>query len=91
MQLLHVRPQGGALMHFLPATAFTLKTPPENVSTYKFNKQHINHHFCANCGTAPYSDGAGPDGSMMVAINLRCVEGIDPRALKINFHNGAAD
>ena len=81
----------GAIMHFLPESAFTLKTPQENISTYQFNKHHINHNFCANCGTAPFSDGAGPDGSKMVAINLRCVDGVDPRALKINFHNGAAD
>jgi hypothetical protein len=81
----------GAIMHFLPAAAFTLKTPRENLSTYQFNKNHIHHHFCATCGTAPFSDGAGPDGSKMVAINLRCVDGVDPRALKIKFHNGAAD
>jgi hypothetical protein len=81
----------GAVMHFLPESAFTLKTPRENLSTYQFNKHHINHHFCDSCGTAPFSDGAGPDGKMMVAVNLRCVDGVDVRALKINFHNGAAD
>jgi len=24
----------------------------------------------------------------MVAINMRCVEGVDPRKLDIKFHNG---
>jgi len=81
----------GNVMHFVPATAFTLKTPRENVSTYKFNKHVIAHHFCADCGVAPFSEGSDSKGNKMVAINLRCVEGVDPRALKINFHNGIAD
>ena len=81
----------GVILHFVPASAFTLKTPRENLATYHFNKHHINHHFCATCGIAPFSDGADAKGNKMVAINLRCVDGVDPRALKINFHNGAAD
>ena len=50
----------GGLLHFIPATAFTLKSPRENVSTYIFNKHAIDHHFCANCGIAPFSEGANP-------------------------------
>jgi len=81
----------GAIMHFLPESAFTLKTPRQDLATYRFNKHVINHHFCTICGTAPFSDGVDPKGNKMVAINLRCVDDVDPRALKINFHNGAAD
>ena len=80
----------GAIMHFIPASAFTLKTSRDALSTYKFNKHVIDHHFCATCGTAPFSEGSDTKGNRMVAINLRCVDGIDPRALKINFHDGAA-
>jgi len=78
----------GNIMHFIPASAFTLKTPAENVATYRFNKHVINHNFCPACGTSPFSDGTDPKGNKMVAINLRCVEGVDPRALKLNFFNG---
>lgn len=78
----------GSILHFIPATAFTLKTPREDVATYKFNKHVINHNFCSACGIAPYSEGTDPKGNKMVAINLRCVEGVEPRALKINFFNG---
>jgi hypothetical protein len=81
----------GVILHFIPAASFTLKTARENVSTYKFNKHVIAHHFCDVCGVAPFSEGADPKGNKMVAINLRCVEGVDPRALKLNFHNGAVD
>ena len=70
---------------------FALKTPPDAFRTYRFNKHVIDHHFCPTCGTAPFSEGTDPKGNKMVAINLRCVEGIDPRALNIHFHNGIAD
>jgi hypothetical protein len=78
----------GSILHFIPAAAFTLKTPRETISTYKFNKHVIDHHFCAKCGTAPFSEGTDPKGNRMVAINLRCVDGIDPRALKITHFDG---
>ena len=78
----------GGLLYFIPASAFTLETPRENLGTYKFNKHHIDHHFCPNCGIAPFSEGTNPKGETMVAINARCVEGLDPRKLDIKFHNG---
>ncbi len=78
----------GGLLQFVPASAFTLKTPPENLGSYTFNKHHIEHHFCPTCGIAPFSEGAGRDGTKMVAINLRCVDGVDPKTLTINHVNG---
>jgi len=78
----------GSILHFIPAASFILKTAREGLSTYKFNKHVIAHHFCGTCGIAPFSEGTDPKGNAMVAINLRCVEGVDPRALKLNFHNG---
>ena len=80
----------GSILHFVRAPAFTLKTPREDLATYRFNKKVIGHHFCPACGTAPFAEGTGPDGKPMVAINLRCVDGIDPRALTLKFYNGAA-
>jgi hypothetical protein len=78
----------GGLLQFIPASAFTLKTPRENLGTYKFNKHVIDHHFCLTCGVSPFSEGKGPKGETMVAINARCVEGLDPRKLDVKFHNG---
>lgn len=80
----------GAIMHFIPASAFTLKTAREDIATYHFNKHVIAHNFCPTCGVAPFSEGENPPGNKMVALNLRCVDGVDPRALKINFHDGRA-
>jgi hypothetical protein len=78
----------GGLLHFIPASTFILKTARENLGTYKFNKHVIDHHFCLQCGISPFSEGKGPGGETMVAINARCVEGVDPRELDIRFFNG---
>ena len=78
----------GGLLQFVPAAAFRLITPREDLGTYTFNKHRIAHHFCGNCGISPFSEGTDPKGNKMVAVNVRCVEGIDPRALDIRFFNG---
>jgi hypothetical protein len=78
----------GGLLHFIPASQFTLKTPRENLGTYKFNKHLLSHHFCPACGISPFTEGTDPKGNKMVAINVRCVDGVDPRALEIKFFNG---
>jgi hypothetical protein len=78
----------GVLMHFIPAAAFDLKTPRSVLSTYRFNKHVIDHHFCGDCGIASFSEAADPQGNRMVAINVRCVDGVDPRALNVRFFDG---
>ena len=78
----------GGILHFLPASAFTLKTPREAPTTYTFNRHVIEHHFCATCGVSSFGEGTDPKGNRMAAINLRCVEGVDPHNLKLNFFNG---
>lgn len=80
----------GSVLHFIPAAAFTLKTPREKLGTYRFNKKVIAHHFCPTCGVSPFGEGEHPPGNRMVALNLRCVDGVDVSALKHNFHDGAA-
>ena len=78
----------GGLLQFIPASAFRLLTSPDDLGTYKFNKQAIAHHFCKVCGIDPFSEGSDAKGNKMVAINMRCVEGVDPRALDIRPFNG---
>ena len=76
------------LLHFVPASAFSLKTPREDLSTYTFNKHVLKHHFCPACGIAAFSEGSDPKGNRMVAINARCVDGVDPQTLTIKHFNG---
>jgi len=78
----------GSILHFIPASALTLRTPRENLGTYRFNKRVIDHHFCPTCGVSPFGEGTDPKGNRMVAINLRCVDGIEPQKLAIQHFDG---
>jgi hypothetical protein len=83
------RRKGHLLAFFAPAQ-FTLETPRDRLSTYTFNKQVIQHHFCKTCGCAPFAEGRTPDGREMIAINLRCVEDFDLASVEIREFDGAS-
>lgn len=78
----------GYLLWFVPRERLRLKTPEESLSTYRFNKHVIAHHFCAHCGCAPFATGTGPGGAAMAGVNVRCLEGIDLGAVKRVFVDG---
>jgi hypothetical protein len=80
----------GALLAFVPRSQFRLATSRENLSSYQFNKHVITHYFCANCGIAPFSEAAMPNGAEMAAINLRCVPEIDIATLTVTQYDGAS-
>lgn len=81
----------GGLLAFFPRTALTLTTPDADLGTYRFNKGHIAHHFCPNCGVSPYSEGQQPKtGAMVVAVNVRCLPEVDLAQLKIKTVDGAS-
>lgn len=69
--------KSGTLLAFLPASRFKLLTGEASLSDYQFNKKIIHHLFCKSCGVRSFSRGKGPDGSDMVAINVRCLDDID--------------
>jgi hypothetical protein len=78
----------GSLLWFVPRAALKLLTPDENASSYTFNKHVIQHRFCPTCGMHPYGEGRGPDGSPMAAINIRCLEDIDLKAVPVTEYDG---
>jgi len=78
----------GVLMWFVPKQAMTLLTPTENMRSYTFNKHAIQHHFCPTCGIHPFGEGAAPTGERMVAINVRCLDGVDINTLTVQHFNG---
>jgi len=80
----------GYLLHFVPAGDVTLTTPRHALADYRFNKGKIAHLFCTTCGCAPFGEGEGPGGEKMVALNLRCAEGIDLDALELEKVDGAS-
>jgi hypothetical protein len=67
----------GTLHWFLPKEKFRLLTPEDAYATYTFNKHRIQHRFCPKCGCSPFGEGIAPAGNYMVAINARCLDGVD--------------
>lgn len=80
----------GAVLAFTPADKFTLITGAEDLTEYTFNRRVIRHQFCRICGIQPFSYGALPDGTPMVAVNINCLDGVDPRALPATHYDGRA-
>jgi hypothetical protein len=80
----------GALLAFVPEPAFTLAQGEDAVHDYQFNSHNIHHLFCRTCGVRAFGRGTGPDGTKMVAINVRCLDGVDLDALDIQRFDGAS-
>src|SRR5512139_3268334 len=68
--------RSGTILSFVPAAKFTLDQGADQLSTYQFNKRHVDHLFCKTCGIKSFARGKGPQGEM-VAVNLRCLDDID--------------
>lgn len=66
----------GTLLAFVPADAFSLASGEEKLTDYQFNKRAIHHLFCSTCGVTSFARGTDPKGNSMVAINVRCLDGI---------------
>ena len=66
----------GSLLWFTSRDRFTLLTPDADAATYLFNQHVIRHRFCATCGIHPFGEGKDPKGQDMVAVNIRCIEGM---------------
>lgn len=80
----------GFLLSFIPASQFSLSSGEDALKDYFFNKHSIKHRFCTNCGCQAFGEGRMPDGSEMVAVNLRCVPEIDIDSLAIQKVDGAS-
>lgn len=78
----------GLLLTFVPAQAFTLRSGQDQLSEYQFNRKMIRHTFCRVCRVETFGRGKAPDGTEMVAINARCLDGVDPAALKLTPFDG---
>ena len=76
----------GYLHWIVPRDRFRLITPQENLATYSFNTRVARHHFCSNCGVAPfYIPRSDPD---KIDVNARCLDAIDLTRLTIDHFDG---
>ncbi len=78
----------GFVLAFSPQESFRLKSGDDVLTEYLFNKKAIRHLFCRTCGVESFAYGNMPDGSPTVAMNVNCLEGVDPRALKSQHIDG---
>lgn len=80
----------GSVLAFTAREAFNLKSGEDNLSEYLFNNRKVHHLFCKTCGIQSFAYGEKPDGSSMVAINVNCLDGVNPRDLTPHVYDGAS-
>ena len=78
----------GFLWSFVPEAQFTLRSGERNLSEYQFHRHVVRHLFCKTCGVESFARGKMPDGSDVVALNVRCLEGLDLAALTLTPVDG---
>lgn len=79
----------GSLFAFVPEDKFRLKSGADTLTDYQFNRKVIHHLFCPTCGVKAVGRGTRPNGTPMVAINVRRLDGVDLDALNIRKFDGA--
>jgi hypothetical protein len=80
--------RAGTLLTFVPADRFTLLSGEESLTDYRFNKERIHHFFCSTCGIKSFARGLGKGDVPMVAINARCLDGVEVNDLQIRHFDG---
>lgn len=80
----------GSLLWFVPRDHLRLLTPDSDMATYTFNRHVIKHRFCPRCGMHPFGEGTDPKGNAMAAVNVRCLEDVDPDSLPVKHFDGRA-
>ena len=79
--------RSGSYLQFVPADKFKLEKGEDNLQDYQFNKHVIHHLFCKTCGIKSFARGMKGD-QPMVAINVRCLDGIDTHKVKTKQFDG---
>lgn len=80
--------RSGSLLAFVSPEQFTLRSGEDQLSSYMFNRHVIEHLFCKTCGIKPFARGKKRDGTPMIAINARCLEGVDVSTLEVQHVDG---
>lgn len=79
----------GSVLTFVPRADFTLRAGEGAQTAYLFNTEKIEHLFCTTCGVQSFSYGTTSEGHPTVAVNVNCLDGVDPRALTSHHFDGA--
>ena len=82
--------RSGTMLAFVPQTQFTLLSGEGALKDYTFKNQVIHHLFCTTCGIKSFARAIKPDGTPMVAVNVRCLDGIELDELQHHKFDGRA-
>lgn len=80
--------RAGFILKFIPEAQFKLLKGEGEQTEYLFNTHRIRHQFCKTCGVESFAHGTGPDGSKMVALNVRCFDDVNVHDLKPKLYDG---
>lgn len=80
----------GLVLAAVPRPSVKVKSGEDSLKTYRFNTHKIDHQFCMECGSQPFSQGSGRDGAPMAMINLRCVPEADLETIEKIMFDGAS-
>lgn len=75
----------GLVLNFVDKDKFNLLKGQEFITEYLFNKKNIRHLFCKNCGEESFAEGIT---FPKVAVNVRCLDGVDISTISITHYNG---
>lgn len=78
----------GFLLTFVPASQFRLLQGEEMLTEYRFNRKFIAHLFCKTCGVQGFGRGKDAQGNETIAVNVRCLDGVELTSLKPEFFDG---
>jgi hypothetical protein len=67
----------GSILAFAPPESFKLVSGADALTDFQFNNHVIHHLFCRACGIESFARGTKRDGTPMVAVNARCLDGVD--------------
>lgn len=81
--------RSGSILAFVPESRFELQSGEADLTEYQFGKRNIHHLFCSTCGIRSFSR-SNFQGEPTVAVNLRCIEDLDPAQLETTFFDGKA-
>ncbi len=72
----------GWILTFASSSTFNLTSGEDRLTDYQFNKKTLHHLFCSICGIESFARGTSPkDGRELIAVNVRCLDGVDPASL----------
>lgn len=78
----------GMLLQFVPAEGFSQEHGEAATTEYRFNTHKIAHEFCSTCGVQCFGKGSMPDGSPVVAVNVRTLDDVEVADVPKTLVNG---